>query len=138
MSLSLQEYNYKFEGDLDLLYDDGDFQSQGKVILCDDWNARVGNSTRPNYFVCDRFIDSIDDEEYLPDLPLQRLLDLCKSTSLRIANDRLGNECPVGSFTYSSRNGCSVIDYLILSQPDFSCINDFHVFMSWASEWPSG
>ena len=67
-----------------------------------------------------------------------KLLDLCKSTSLRIANGRLGNDCPVGSFTYSSRNGCSVIDYLILSQPDFSCINDFHVcsFCEWSDHAP--
>ena len=52
--------------------DIGDFQSQGKIILCGDWNARVGNGSRPDYIVCDRYIDSIDDEEYLPDLPLQR------------------------------------------------------------------
>ena len=128
-----------------------DFHSQGKVMLCGDWNARVGNGARPDYVVCDRFIDYIDDEDYLPDIPLQRqsmdnvcnshglkLLDLCKATSLRIANGRLGNDCPVGTFTYSSRNGCSVIDYLILSQQDFSCINDFQVqsFCEWSDHAP--
>ena len=107
-------------------------------MLCGDWNARVGNGARPNYVVCDLYIDYIDDEDCLPNLPLQRqsmnnvcnshglkLLDLCKATSLRVANGRLGNDCIVGTYTYSSRNGCSVIDYLVLSQQDFSCLTIF-------------
>ena len=128
-----------------------DFQLLGKVLLCGDWNARVGNGSRPDYVVCDRYIDDIDDKDYSPDLPLQRqsndnicnshglkLLELCKSTSLRIANGRLGNDCPVGAFTYSSRNGCSVTDYLILNQHDFGYIDNFQVlsFCEWSDHAP--
>ena len=36
------------------------FQSHGTVLLCGDWNARVGNGTRPDYIVCDRYVGSID------------------------------------------------------------------------------
>ena len=76
------------DGDFfNLLQNDiGDFQSQGKVILCGDWNARVGNDSRPDYIVCGRFIDSIDDEEYLPDLPLQRqsMDNICSSRGLKL------------------------------------------------------
>ena len=83
------------------------FQSHGTVLLCGDWNARVGNGTRPDYIVCDRYVGSIDNDDYLPDVPLPRrsldnicnshgikLLDLCKATSLRIANGRLGTPQP--------------------------------------------
>ena len=40
------------------------FQSHGTVLLCGDWNARVGNGSRPDYIVCDRYVDSIDDDDY--------------------------------------------------------------------------
>ena len=48
------------------------FQCHGTVLLCGDWNARVGNGTRPDYIVCDRYVCSIDDDDYLPDVPLPR------------------------------------------------------------------
>ena len=84
---------------------------------------------------------SIDDHEYLPDIPLPRrsldstcnshgtkLLELCKSTSLRIANGRLDSDHLVGTYTYACHAGSSVIDYLILSQHDFSHIANFNRF----------
>lgn len=66
------------------------------------------------------------------------MLDLCKSSSLRIANGRLGSDNSVGTYTFASRTGCSVIDYVILSQRDFSCINDFQVnsFNEWSDHAP--
>ena len=65
-------------------------------------NSRTG--TRRDYIICDRYIDSMDDDEYSPDVHSNRLsmdngrnshglkrLDLCKSNSLRIANGRLSD-----------------------------------------------
>ena len=127
------------------------FQSHGTVLLCGDWNARVGNGSRPDYIVCDRYVDSIDDDDYLPDVPLPRrsldstcnshgikLLDLCKSTSLRIANGRLGSDHQIGTYTYTCHTGSSVIDYLILSQHDFSHIANFKIgsFCEWSDHAP--
>ena len=56
-----------------LLQEDiNDFQPQGKVILCGDWNARVGNGSRSDYIAYDSIVNSIDDDDYLPDLPSAR------------------------------------------------------------------
>ena len=131
--------------------DINDYCSKGRVILCSDWNAREGNGTRPDYIVCDTLVDSIDEDDYSPDEPLPRrsldnafnshglkLLDLCKATSLRIANGRLGRDCDIGTYTYASQLGNSVIDYVILNQQDFGCISDFHVksFNEWSDHAP--
>lgn len=43
------------------------------------------------------------------------LLELCKAYMLRIANRQVNGDKDVGHFTYICHNGCSVIDYLILS-----------------------
>ena len=45
----------------------------------------------------------------------RRLLDLCKSTDLLIANGRLGDDKDIGEFTYVTSRGRSVVDYLLLS-----------------------
>ena len=46
----------------------------------------------------------------------RRLLDLCKSTSLRICNGRFPPMLESGNFTYVSKMGSSIIDYVIVSQ----------------------
>ena len=56
-----------------------------------------------------------------------KLLDLCKSISLRIANGRLSSDNGIGTCTYASRAGCSVIDYVILDKVGFCCMNDFKI-----------
>ena len=127
------------------------FQSHGTVLLCSDWNARVGIGSCPDYIVCDRYAGSIDDDDYLPDVPLPRrsldstcnphgikLLDLCKSTSMRIANGRLDSDHHIGTYTYTCHTGSSVIDYLILSQHDFSHIANLKIgsFCEWSDHAP--
>ena len=92
--------------------DVNDFQSKGRVLLCGDLNARVGNGSRSDYIQCDRTVGFIDCNDYIPDVPVPRssldsvcnahglkLLDLCKATQLRIGNGRLGRDQSVGTFT---------------------------------------
>jgi hypothetical protein len=43
----------------------------------------------------------------------RRILELCKSTGLRICNGRFGVDS--SKFTFQNKNGCSVIDYLLIS-----------------------
>ncbi|XP_060579839.1 uncharacterized protein LOC132736666 [Ruditapes philippinarum] len=122
--------------------DINDFHSQGKVFIIGDWNSRTGD--RADYIVCDRNIDLIVDANYLPDIPLSRdsvdnvcnmfglkLIELCKSTCLRIANGRLYNS---NDFTFTCHTGSSVIDYLLLYNSDMYCVNDFtvHPFCEWS------
>ena len=110
------------------------------MFVVGDYNARVGNGAKKDYIVCDRFVEDIDDDAYEPDIPLARrsldngfnaqgvkLLDLCKATSVCIANGRLGDDHMVGSYTYSCRNGSSVIDYLLLQETDFHKVENFRV-----------
>ena len=128
----------------DLLQQDIEhFQSRGRVLLVGDWNSRIGS--KRDYIACDRLVNFIDCDDYIPDLPHARntndsvcnshgfkLLDLCKATSLRVANGRLGHD--TGSVTFLSQVGQSVIDYLLLNEQDFHCIDNFNVdqFCEWS------
>ena len=77
---------------------------------------------------------------YAPDPPLPRatldricnshgvkLIDLCKSTCLRIVNGRLGSDHDLGTYTFVSNHGASVIDYLLTGEQQFSNLVEFAV-----------
>ena len=56
----------------------------------------------------------------------QNLINLCRSTNLRILNGRkLGDT--IGNFTCFTHNGASTVDYALSSQSLFDKINLFHV-----------
>ncbi|XP_053405174.1 uncharacterized protein LOC128558910 [Mercenaria mercenaria] len=110
----------------------------GTVLVAGDWNARVG--TRSDFVACDRQISDLDSVDYLPDVPLLRasydkvcngrgvkLLDLCKTTSMRLANGRLHNDYNNGFFTYYNRQCSSTIDYLLLNERYFNIIDSFEI-----------
>ena len=61
------------------------------------------------------------------------MIDLCKSTSLRIANGRLHDDKGVGNFTHCNKQGASVIDYLLLKASDFYCFDKFKI--EYFNEW---
>ena len=56
-----------------------------------------------------------------------KLLQLCKSSNLRIVNGRVGDDAADGQFTYMSTAGCSLIDYAIFPCNLFSIISNFIV-----------
>ena len=111
------------------------FSEFGKIFVVGDLNSRVGNKF--DYIVHDIINTVYDDADYCPDNTSVRasvdssinshgvkLLDLCKSTCLRIANGRVGNSCKQ---TFYSNNGTSVIYYLLATEYSFSSIYDFTV-----------
>ena len=84
----------------------------------------------------DRYIEArLDESIRLTDIPVRhvtdsygkRLLELCKSTNLLIANGRHGSDKDVGNFKYINEKGCSVDDYLLLTLTDFDIISSFEV-----------
>jgi exonuclease III len=126
-----------------------DFESKGALYLMGDWNSRVG--VRDDFIRYDRNIDLFDSDDYIPDVPLSRascdktcnsfglrLLDLCKSSGIRIVNGRVSHDCGVGSYTFASRIGASVIDYILAKECDFVYINSFmvHDFNEWSDHCP--
>ena len=111
------------------------FSEFGKIFVTGDLNSRVSNKC--DYIIQDRINTEYDDADYCPDNTSVRasvdctfnshgvkLLDLCKSTCLRIVNGRVGNSC---KHTFYSNNGSSVIDYLLANEYSFSSISDFIV-----------
>ena len=106
------------------------------MLLAGDWNCRVGN--RPDCVVCDRNVDNIDYNDYVPDSPSCRasvdnvcntrgikMLDFCKATGMRIANGLTGVDSECGSYTYYSRHTNSTIDYLLVNDIDRAIIDFF-------------
>ena len=67
-----------------------------------------------------------------------KLLDLCKSTCFRIVNGRLAHDFGNGAFTSASRQGASVIDYVLARECDFANINMFsvHAFNEFSDHCP--
>ena len=56
-----------------------------------------------------------------------RLIDLCQSTGLLIANGRLSNDQNIGNFTFCSHLGQSAVDYLLMNFSDFRTISYFDI-----------
>ena len=87
------------------------FKSKGKVYVFGDFNGRIGEKS--DFVICDKNLEDIDLEEHIPDRPLvraspdktcnnqgKRILELCKSNNLRIANGRLGDVLNTSTFTF--------------------------------------
>jgi len=102
--------------------------------LSGDLNSRTSNM--PDYvgykyldtnlpFACCYDIPNRINSDKTIDAQAKRLLDLCISTGLLIANGRL--HADKGKFTFSSHVGGSTVDYLLLELDDFTTLCDFEV-----------
>lgn len=107
------------------------FSNIGNVAVIGDLNGRVGQE--PDNITGDvidkqlqdniSFINYVNDDVFLnrqsEDIKPrnnfgQRILQLCKNSGLRICNGRFGKESQ--KITFNNKNGCSVIDYMLISQ----------------------
>ena len=68
----------------------------------------------PDDIVCDILTEDLKH----PNIFGNRILQLCRSSRLRNCNGRFGESS--GKFTFQNKNGCSVIDYMLLSCELFS------------------
>jgi hypothetical protein len=103
------------------------YSAEGQIIVCGDLNARVSN--RLDYIVstgkvCHQAENLLDTAIELPtrvscDVHSNpfggKLIDLCKSTGLCIANGRTGKDRSRGDFTCYTSQGSSVVDYVLTS-----------------------
>ena len=110
----------------------------GDVFVAGDFNGR--SADQPDFLLHDYYLN-VGMNENLRDneIPLRksrdlvldnygrRLLDLCKSTDLLIANGRLGDDKDIGEFTCVTSRGRSVVDYLLLSLQNFDCVSHFSI-----------
>jgi len=75
------------------------------------------------------FVDTFDIERRSCDSVTNKfgriLLQFCQTYDMVIANGRFGPESE--QYTFMNKNGCSVIDYLIISKSMFRLINNFAV-----------
>jgi len=131
----------------DILENDVSYYSElGSVFVTGDLNSRTSNKC--DFIVYDSINTVLDDFDYIPDQPSVRasidtihnnhgikLLDLCKSTTLRIVNGRIGDSCKQ---TFFSSNGSSVIDYLLTNECNFPLLSQFTVgeFNEWSDHAP--
>ena len=122
-------YTYKDFPRENIQSDIAHFSDKGKVILIGDWNGRTGRAK--DFVEKDDFVDDllpidyiVDNEEdeirresedalVIPDKFGKCLLDICKSTNMRILNGRFG--AASSKFTCNNWNGSSVVDYAIVS-----------------------
>lgn len=111
----------------------------GNIAVIGDLNGRIGLENdfimqdNLNVFNC----NETDLLNYEPDLSSKRttediktansfgrqILNLCKFSGIRVCNGRFGKKSE--TFTFQNKNGCSVIDCLLLSCDSFSIVNDF-------------
>ena len=57
----------------------------------------------------------------------RRLLLLCQTSDLLIANGRLHDDFSIGEHTFSSLNGMSTVDYLLSNPLDMQCLSNFKI-----------
>lgn len=110
-----------------LLSDVTKYSKFGHVMVQGDFNAYT--NTKPDYVAFDISSDTDSDNHCIRDHEMPRnnldiklvnnsgkhLLNLCKETGLRIINGRTIGDL-LGNFTCITYNGCSVVDYMLVSQ----------------------
>ena len=98
------------------------YQSEGRVVVCGDFNARCGGlkdiEDEMNMTMGDRkSVDTV--KNYQGEL----LIECMQSSGLCFVNGRKGND----DFTSVSSKGCSVVDNCLLPTEDLNFIDDFTV-----------
>lgn len=110
------------------------------LILNGDFNARTGHE--PDFITYDdnipemhEYTDILDNPTMIPRTSQDdkvnkygyELIDFCKTYACYIVNGRIGYDKNRGDFTFINDNGCSVIDYFIVSKEMFDLIDNFTV-----------
>lgn len=119
-----------------LEYDIEHFSNIGHIIIAGDLNARVGKyddfvNTEGNKFIDDKTEMSLQTKprnsfDSILNSNGKSCLYLCKTYNLRILNGRIKGDS-LGKPTFHSKNGISVVDYIITNQELFPSVETFIV-----------
>ena len=120
------------------------YSTFGNILVSGDLNARCGQKTdftehseRYSNFVST--VDNMNEAEQgvyreqrvsmdnICNASGVKLIDLCQGSDLRIVNGRVGDDANVGSFTFESSRGSSLIDYVLASINLFPIFTNFIV-----------
>ena len=111
-----------------------------EFIISGDMNGRTG--TQPDYIIqdCSDYLPLPDEyvednmacnerfsEDKIVNVQGRRLLDICKMSSLRILNGRIGVDYNIGRITCVTYNGQSLVDYVLSSPSLMQSISSFDV-----------
>jgi len=124
------------------------YSTLGKLSIIGDLNARTGScddfvipTTLFENYISSFDVDCIDvgmrhSDDTICNASGIKLLDICKSTDLRIVNRRIGDES--GRYTFLVNTGKSVIDHAIVSCTLFPIIQYFivHEYFSCSAHAP--
>ena len=114
------------------------FKAKGEVLVQGDFNGRTGNLQdlveHSKFFEDENDITSVNtnsnfkyrrnSEECVVNSRGRDLIDLCHTSDLYIANGRVLGDCK-GKNTCFQWNGCSLVDYLIVSNTIYNSLNYF-------------
>ena len=118
------------------------YKTLGKIFITGDFNSR--SAEEYDILVFDKYLEEeesdIDiDHDYeimdrknkdkVLDNNGRKLLLLCQTANLIIANGRLHSDRYIGEFTYCGHNGLSTVDYLLLNPNDASSLSDFDILL---------
>ena len=112
------------------------YKNLGKLFVTGDLNSRTSNEL--DFLDFDKYLEEEDDfvmnetllrvsKDHVIDTYGRRLLLLCQATNLLIANGRFFDDSNIGEFTFVTKNGFSVVDYVLSSQDDILCLNNFQI-----------
>jgi hypothetical protein len=102
-------------------------QDYGNIMLCGDFNARVGcenycitkdnNNFNPSFdcYVSDSARPRMSQDK-ITDTRDNHLIDICVGNQLRILNGIFAGDS-FGKFSYHTYNGSNTVDYVIVSEP---------------------
>ena len=114
------------------------YSGKGSLMFCGDFNARVGSLPDFIYGDNDKYnkcqYDYIRDADLSPRVTYdsvidprgKELLDICIGNSLRMLNGRIMGDS-FGNFTCFTPNGCSLVDYVLVSEKLLQQIPHFKV-----------
>ena len=110
------------------------------IILNGDLNARTGNCEDTTLIVhsvpeLDEFNDILNNDLGMvrsnSDVKVNKfgrqLIHFCKTYECSIINGRMGKDAGKGEYTFINQNGCSVIDYFVVSNELMHIITEFEI-----------